>query len=52
VLSPRPGRIKEIVEIDVPRPRSLGRSAHLETLARHQARLHELLMHKDEPVSA
>ncbi|MDR7279427.1 ABC transporter ATP-binding protein [Catenuloplanes atrovinosus] len=52
VLSPRPGRIKEIVEVDVPRPRSLGHSEHLETLARHQARLHELLMHKDEAVAA
>ncbi|GLY03567.1 MULTISPECIES: ABC transporter ATP-binding protein [Actinoplanes] len=48
VLSPRPGRIKEIVEIEVPRPRSLGQNEHTAELARVQARLHELLMHRDD----
>jgi NitT/TauT family transport system ATP-binding protein len=44
VLSPRPGRIREIVEIKIPRPRTLGRTEHLEEVARCSAELHELLM--------
>ncbi|GLY96340.1 ABC transporter ATP-binding protein [Actinoplanes sp. NBRC 103695] len=44
VLSPRPGRIREILEIKIPRPRTLGRTAHLEEVARASADLHELLM--------
>jgi NitT/TauT family transport system ATP-binding protein len=44
VLSPRPGRIREIIDIDIPRPRTLGRGAHLEEVARCSAELHELLM--------
>ncbi|GAB3798436.1 ABC transporter ATP-binding protein [Micromonospora zhanjiangensis] len=51
VLSPRPGRIREIVEIDIPRPRSLGRNAHLEEVARCSADLHELLMERDAPAA-
>jgi NitT/TauT family transport system ATP-binding protein len=44
VLSPRPGRIREILEIKIPRPRTLGRTAHLEEVAQASADLHELLM--------
>jgi NitT/TauT family transport system ATP-binding protein len=44
VLSPRPGRIREIIDIKIPRPRTLGRTAHLEEVARCSAELHELLM--------
>ena len=44
VLSPRPGRIREVVDIEIPRPRTLGRGAHLEEVARCSAELHELLM--------
>jgi NitT/TauT family transport system ATP-binding protein len=44
VLSPRPGRLKEIVEVRIARPRSLGRNAHLEEVARASAELHELLL--------
>jgi NitT/TauT family transport system ATP-binding protein len=44
VLSPRPGRIREILDITIPRPRTLGRTAHLEEVARCSAELHELLM--------
>jgi NitT/TauT family transport system ATP-binding protein len=44
VLSPRPGRIREIIDIKIPRPRTLGRGAHLEEVARCSAELHELLM--------
>ncbi|RAK32944.1 NitT/TauT family transport system ATP-binding protein [Actinoplanes lutulentus] len=52
VLSPRPGRIAEIVEIGVPRPRSLGQNEHTEELARCSARLHELLMQNtDETIT-
>jgi NitT/TauT family transport system ATP-binding protein len=44
VLSPRPGRIREILDITIPRPRTLGRTAHLDEVARCSAELHELLM--------
>ena len=33
VLTPRPGRLREVVEIDIPRPRSLGQNAHLTEVA-------------------
>jgi NitT/TauT family transport system ATP-binding protein len=52
VLSPRPGRIRQIVDITVPRPRTLGRTDHLEEVARCSAELHELLMERDAPVAA
>jgi NitT/TauT family transport system ATP-binding protein len=51
VLSPRPGRIRSIVEVDIPRPRSLGRNAHLADVARVSAELHELLMERDAPAA-
>jgi len=44
VLSPRPGRIREVIEIKIPRPRALGRTAHQEEVARCSAELHDLLM--------
>jgi len=44
VLSPRPGRIREILDVKIPRPRTLGRTAHLDEVARCSAELHELLM--------
>jgi NitT/TauT family transport system ATP-binding protein len=43
VLTPRPGRILQIVDVRIPRPRSLGRTAHLEDVARCSAELHDLL---------
>jgi NitT/TauT family transport system ATP-binding protein len=46
VLSPRPGRLREIVEIDIPRPRSLGQNAHLADVARISGHLHGLLSEK------
>ena len=52
VLSPRPGRIRKVVDIDIPRPRTLGRNAHLEQVARCSADLHELLMERETPEPA
>lgn len=49
VLSPRPGRIRKVVDVDIPRPRTLGRTAHLGEVARCSADLHELLMERDMP---
>jgi NitT/TauT family transport system ATP-binding protein len=48
VLSARPGRIRRTISIDIPRPRSLGRNAHLEQVARCSAELHELLIERPE----
>ncbi|MET0422957.1 MAG: ABC transporter ATP-binding protein [Actinoplanes sp.] len=44
VLSPRPGRVREILEVRIPRPRTLGRTAHTDEVARCSAELHDLLM--------
>jgi NitT/TauT family transport system ATP-binding protein len=44
VLTPRPGQIREIIRVDIPRPRTLGRTAHLTEVARISAELHELLL--------
>jgi NitT/TauT family transport system ATP-binding protein len=44
VLSPSPGRVSDIVDIDIPRPRSLGADANIQRTAELRARLHELLM--------
>ncbi|HWH01776.1 MAG TPA: ABC transporter ATP-binding protein, partial [Pilimelia sp.] len=52
VLSSRPGRIREVLDIDIPRPRTLGRTAHLEQVARCSAELHELLLEHPAPVAA
>ncbi len=46
VLTPRPGRMREVVDIDIPRPRSLGQNAHLTEVAQISARLHGLLAEK------
>jgi NitT/TauT family transport system ATP-binding protein len=43
VLSPRPGRVREIVDVSIPRPRALGRNAHAAEVARVAGELHELL---------
>jgi NitT/TauT family transport system ATP-binding protein len=49
VLTPRPGQLRKVVEIDIPRPRSLGLGAHVDEVARTSAELHELLL---EPIAA
>ncbi|MFH0178733.1 ABC transporter ATP-binding protein [Streptomyces cacaoi] len=43
VLSPRPGQLREIVEIKIPRPRTLGQDAHAADVARFSSQLHALL---------
>ncbi|WP_127503841.1 ABC transporter ATP-binding protein [Actinoplanes solisilvae] len=43
VLTDRPGRIRSLVPIDIPRPRSFGHNAHLDEVAATAARLHDLL---------
>src|SRR5690606_25163514 len=44
VLSERPGRVRQIIGVDIPRPRSLGRHANFADVARISAELHELLL--------
>jgi NitT/TauT family transport system ATP-binding protein len=44
VLSPRPGRLREIVPVEIPRPRTLGHNAHADQVTEVSAELHELLM--------
>jgi NitT/TauT family transport system ATP-binding protein len=52
VLSPRPGRLRRIVDVDIPRPRTLGHNAYLEEVARASAELHQLLLAPDGPPEA
>ncbi|GAB3251998.1 ABC transporter ATP-binding protein [Kineosporia babensis] len=44
VMRARPGGIRRIVEVDVPRPRSLGHHAHAGRVTELSAELHELLL--------
>jgi NitT/TauT family transport system ATP-binding protein len=44
VMSPRPGRIRTILDIRIPRPRAFTHNAHLEEVAAASAELHELLL--------
>jgi NitT/TauT family transport system ATP-binding protein len=50
VLSARPGRLRQIVDIDIPRPRSFGHNAHLEQVAMASAELHQLLLTEKQTV--
>ncbi|TRW46565.1 ABC transporter ATP-binding protein [Georgenia yuyongxinii] len=52
VLSPRPGRLREILDVEIPRPRTLGQNAHAEDVTRVSARLHDLLMPEKEGAAA
>lgn len=49
VLTPRPGQLRKVLPVDIPRPRSLGLGAHIDEVARASAELHELLL---EPIAA
>jgi NitT/TauT family transport system ATP-binding protein len=44
VLSERPGEVRRVLEVDIPRPRTLGRNAHSADVARISGELHELLL--------
>jgi NitT/TauT family transport system ATP-binding protein len=53
VLTARPGRVREIVPVDIPRPRSFGLNAHIDEVAACSAELHDLLLTSEqEPVMA
>jgi NitT/TauT family transport system ATP-binding protein len=44
VMSPRPGQIRKVLDIGIPRPRTLGHNAHQDEVAQASAELHELFM--------
>jgi NitT/TauT family transport system ATP-binding protein len=44
VLTPHPGRVHRVLDIDIPQPRSLGFNAHLSDIATVTAELHDLLL--------
>jgi NitT/TauT family transport system ATP-binding protein len=48
VLSARPGQVRSLVDIPIPRPRTFGHNAHLEQVATVSAELHSLLL--DTPI--
>jgi NitT/TauT family transport system ATP-binding protein len=50
VLSPRPGRLREIVDITIPRPRTLGQNAYVTEVARISSQLHGLLTDQSRPM--
>lgn len=43
VMTERPGRVRTVIDIVVPRPRSLGRGDHSAQMAQYAAHLHDLL---------
>jgi NitT/TauT family transport system ATP-binding protein len=43
VLSARPGQLRRLADIPIPRPRTFGHNAHLEQVATASAELHSLL---------
>jgi NitT/TauT family transport system ATP-binding protein len=49
VLSARPGRVRRIITVDIPRPRSFGHNAHLADVAAGVAELTDLLHATDAP---
>jgi NitT/TauT family transport system ATP-binding protein len=49
VLSERPGRVRHVLTVDIPRPRSFGRNAHLADVATCVAELTDLLHATDAP---
>lgn len=48
VMKARPGRVREIVPVNIPRPRSLGRSDHTIEVTEVSGRLHDLLQETSE----
>jgi NitT/TauT family transport system ATP-binding protein len=51
VLSSRPGRLRRLVEIPIPRPRSFGHDAHMDAVAEVSAELHGILMNDPAPTT-
>jgi NitT/TauT family transport system ATP-binding protein len=47
VLTPRPGQILKMLDVRIPRPRTLGHNAHQQEVAQLSAELHELLLVDD-----
>ncbi|MGB3413393.1 MAG: ABC transporter ATP-binding protein, partial [Microbacteriaceae bacterium] len=47
VLSPRPGRLYKTIEVNIPRPRTLGLNENSEKVSAISAELHEILMSKE-----
>lgn len=52
VMKARPGRVREIVPVEIPRPRSLGNSDYGELVTRVSGRLHDLLQDTLEEAAA
>jgi NitT/TauT family transport system ATP-binding protein len=44
VLSERPGQVRQVLNVEIPRPRTLGHNAHSADVARISSELHELLL--------
>jgi NitT/TauT family transport system ATP-binding protein len=44
VLSTRPGRVRRVLDVGIPRPRSFGHNAHVADVAACVAELHDLLL--------
>jgi NitT/TauT family transport system ATP-binding protein len=44
VMSPRPGRVRQVLDVNIPRPRSFSPNAHLDEVAACSAELHQLLL--------
>ncbi|MEV6928943.1 ABC transporter ATP-binding protein [Dactylosporangium sp. NPDC051485] len=52
VLGERPGRVRRIITVDIPRPRSFGHNAHLADVTARVAELTDLLHATDAPAKA
>jgi len=48
VFTPRPGRVRTVLDIGIPRPRTLGTGAHAPAIASRSAELHQLLVGGDD----
>jgi len=52
VLTERPGKVRRIIHVNIPRPRSFGQGAHLDEVSACTAQLNDLLLSNDsDPVA-